>query len=62
MKQSKSVRDFDFYMHKDKEQHPLPDKCQLQHAMDLLDNGKSHKQVEAMTGISKSALIRARRT
>ena len=34
---------------------------QMQHAMDLLDSGKSYKQVEAMTGISKSTLIRARR-
>ena len=34
---------------------------QLQHAMELLDIGKSYKQVEAMTGISKSSLIRARR-
>ena len=37
-------------------------KCQLQHAMDLLHNGKSCKQVEAMTGISKCTLIRTRRT
>jgi DNA invertase Pin-like site-specific DNA recombinase len=36
-------------------------KCQLQHAIELLDSGKSYKQVEAMTGISKSTLIRARR-
>ncbi|MBR5126116.1 MAG: hypothetical protein IKU68_05225 [Oscillospiraceae bacterium] len=49
-------------MHKDKEQHPLPEKCQLQHAMELLDSGKSYKQVEDMTGISKSTLIRARRS
>ena len=35
-------------------------KCQLQHAMELLDSGKSYKQVEAMTGISKSTLIRAK--
>ena len=35
--------------------------CQLQHAMELLDSGKSYKQVEAMTGISKSTLIRARK-
>ena len=34
---------------------------QIQHAMDLLNSGKSYKQVEAMTGISKSTLIRARR-
>ena len=34
---------------------------QIRHAMELLDSGKSYKQVEAMTGISKSTLIRARR-
>ena len=34
---------------------------QMQHAMELLDSGKSYKQVEAMTGISKSTLIRARK-
>ncbi len=34
---------------------------QLQHAMELLDSGKSYKQVEAMTGISKSTRVRARR-
>ena len=48
-------------MHKDKEQHPLPDKCQLQHAIELLESGKSYKQVETMTGVSKSTLIRAKR-
>ena len=37
-------------------------KCQLQHALELLDSGKSHKQVEAMTAISKSTLIKARST
>ena len=36
-------------------------KSQLDHAMELLDSGKSYKQVEAMTGISKSTLIRTRR-
>ena len=36
-------------------------KCQLQHAIELLDNGHSYKQVEAMTGISKSTLIRHRK-
>ena len=35
---------------------------QIRHAMELLDSGKSYKQVEDMTGISKSTLIRARRT
>ena len=34
---------------------------QLRHALELLDSGKSYKQVEAMTGISKSTLIRARK-
>lgn len=33
----------------------------MAHAMDLLDAGNSYTQVEAMTGISKSTLIRARR-
>ena len=35
--------------------------CQLHHAIELLESGKSYKQVEAMTGISKSTLIRARK-
>ncbi|MBR3972405.1 MAG: recombinase family protein [Oscillospiraceae bacterium] len=35
--------------------------CQLQHALELLDSGKTYRQVEAMTGISKSTLIRARK-
>ena len=34
---------------------------QLRHALDLLDSGKTYRQVEAMTGISKSTLIRARK-
>lgn len=34
---------------------------QLQHAFDLLDSGKTYRQVEAMTGISKSTLLRARK-
>ena len=34
---------------------------QLRHALELLDSGKTYRQVEAMTGISKSTLIRARR-
>ena len=33
---------------------------QLHHALELLDSGKTYRQVEAMTGISKSTLIRAR--
>ena len=35
--------------------------CQLQHALELLNSGKTYRQVEAMTGISKSTLIRARK-
>lgn len=35
--------------------------AQLQHALDLLDSGKTYRQVETMTGISKSTLIRARK-
>lgn len=35
-------------------------KYQLQHAMELLDSGNSYKQVEAMTGISRSTLLRTR--
>ena len=34
---------------------------QINHALSLLDDGHSYKQVEALTGISKSTLIRARR-
>ena len=34
---------------------------QIQHAMELLDSGKTYREVEAMTGISKSTLVRARR-
>jgi len=33
---------------------------QLHHALQLLESGKTYRQVEAMTGISKSTLIRAR--
>lgn len=33
---------------------------QIQHAMELLENGKTYREVEAMTGISKSTLIRER--
>ena len=32
---------------------------QLHHAIELLDSGKTYRQVEALTGISKSTLIRA---
>ena len=35
--------------------------AKINHALDLLDGGNSYTQVEAMTGISKSTLIRARR-
>ena len=34
---------------------------QLSHALELLDDGHTYKQVEALTGISKSTLIRAKR-
>ena len=35
--------------------------AQIDHAMALLSSGKTYREVEAMTGISKSTLIRARR-
>ena len=35
---------------------------QINHALELLNSGSSYRQVEAMTGISKSTLIRARRS
>lgn len=34
---------------------------QLNHALELLEMGRSYKQVQALTGISKSTLIRARK-
>ncbi len=34
---------------------------QINHALALLDSGNTYRQVEAMTGISKSTLVRARR-
>ena len=34
---------------------------QLAHAMELLEEGRTYRQVEELTGISKSTLIRARR-
>ena len=34
---------------------------QKQHALELLESGKTFRQVERMTGISRSTLIRARR-
>ena len=35
---------------------------QIEHALQLLEDGNSYKQVEAMTGISKSTLLRSRRS
>lgn len=35
--------------------------CQLLHALELVASGMTYRQVEAMTGISKSTLIRARK-
>ena len=34
---------------------------QIDHAMELLQSGKTYRQVEALTGISKSTLARARK-
>ena len=34
---------------------------QINHALELLQSGKTYRQVEAMTGISKSTLVRARK-
>ena len=36
-------------------------KTQIPHALELLESGKTYRQVEALTGISKSTLVRARR-
>lgn len=36
--------------------------AQLAFALGLLEDGKSYKQVRELTGISKSTLVRARRT
>ena len=36
-------------------------KAQIDHALELLSGGMSYKQVEGMTGISKSTLVRAKR-
>lgn len=36
-------------------------RAQVEHAMQLLDGGNSYTEVERMTGISKSTLIRAKR-
>jgi DNA invertase Pin-like site-specific DNA recombinase len=35
---------------------------QLKHALELLEAGKTYRQVEALTGISKSTLVRARKS
>ncbi len=35
---------------------------QLMHAMELLSSGKTYREVESMTGISKSTLIRTKNT
>ena len=35
---------------------------QINHALELLESGKTYRQVEALTGISKSTLVRARKT
>lgn len=35
--------------------------CQVHHAIELLNSGKTYREVEAMTGISKSTLFRARK-
>ena len=34
---------------------------QIEHALSLLSSGKSYKEVEAITGISKSTMIREKR-
>ena len=36
-------------------------RTQINHALQLLDEGHTYRQVEAMTGISKSTLVRAKR-
>ena len=36
--------------------------AQINHALDLLSSGLSYRQVENVTGISKSTLVRAKRT
>lgn len=40
---------------------PKYSKKQIEHALELLNRGKSYKQVEDVTGISKSTLIRAKK-
>ena len=41
---------------------PLYSREQKQHALELLEEGKTFRQVEKMTGISKATLIRYRQT
>ena len=36
-------------------------KTQIKHALELLESGRTYREVEAMTGISKSTLVRARK-
>ena len=36
-------------------------KAQIAHALELLNSGKTYREVENMTGISKSTLVRARK-
>ena len=40
---------------------PVYSREQKQHALELLESGKTFRQVERMTGLSRSTLIRARR-
>ena len=40
---------------------PVYSREQRQHALELLESGKTFRQVERMTGLSRSTLIRARR-
>ena len=40
---------------------PVYSRDQKQHALELLESGKTFRQVERMTGLSRSTLIRARR-
>lgn len=39
---------------------PVYSRKQVAHALELLDEGKTYRQVEELTGMSKSTLIRAR--
>ena len=36
-------------------------RTQIKHALELLESGRTYREVEAMTGISKSTLVRARK-